>query len=279
MDDVDRSKGGVRMNDIVEVDISGFNAGMAGLVNRCRIEPRKVVVKETGELMKTLVRVTPPSEPAKTRQRIAAKVTSRFQAAETVEASGSGGKSGSRYGNGETDWYAWSPQFLFGVSPDKDLRRASVDDLSALYYRLTATGKQSYQFTRFKNRRQRILISQKVLTKQSTIKKLIAKLQSHIGRLKAGWLVAYSTGAIPLTGGNMPPAFVTRHMNGAKGRFIDGLGVEDYPTFAIGNSAKGVGDKRVAHFVSGALDIRAKAMVQNARLIFSGKKKLADYAK
>jgi hypothetical protein len=284
-DDGSEGGGGVKfvLDENTSVDIDRFNAGMEGLVRIAKLEPVVVVRKESGELMKTLVRVTPPKDPGKTRERIARTIKMKFTAAESagsgLVSSTSRLESSTKNGKGEIEWLLWSPQFLRGIAKEADRRNDSVDELMRLSYRLTPKGRKVLPFRRFRNRRQKVMIYGNILTNPKTVAALIRRVQGHVGRLKAGWLVAWADGKITIMGSNLPPQWVTRHARGARGRFIDGLGVENAPFFAIGNSAVGIGEKQVRFFVRSALGIRAKAMAENARLIFSGRKKLADYAR
>lgn len=254
-----------------EIDISRFQRGIAGLIDHLEIEPAKVIKKECGELMKTLVKVTPPKDPAKTRRTIDSVISSKFDIARE-----SGGHPYS--GTGNIEWYAWNSRFLFGVAPENDKTGASVSDLYELNKHLTKGGRQSLAFVH-PRQRQTVILSGKILTKPSTINRLKAKIKSNVGRLKAGWLVAWAAGRIQLSGSNMPPQFVTKHAQGAKGRFVDGLGVKGFPTFSIANSAPGITKAKANGFIQFALDLRAKAMATNLRLLVSGKKHLGDYAK
>lgn len=280
------------MSDEITIDTSGFNAGMEGLVRRLKIDSKTVIIKEAGELMKTLVKVTPPADKDKTKAGIADKVRARFGAASTASLSGreetlytNASKGRTKHFGVNVDpersyggikYYAADPQFLHGVAEDADMRKASVEQLRHLLYHITKSGNQTYPFNH--PRKQKVKISRKIFTTPEQQKALTERVQKHVGRLKAGWLVAWVDGRIPITGSNLPYQWVTRHARGARGRYIDGLGVENFPTFSIGNFAQGIKQKDMRSFVQTALSIRTKAMPENARLIFSGKKNLADYA-
>ncbi len=255
-----------------------FDAGIRGLIQKCRLNSRVVVLKETGELIKTLVRLSPPKNPGKTRANIQESVNYKFTKAaegggrDFESTSGSVGASGIK-------WYSIDSSFLRGVLPQSDMRKASADALYKSYYTLSRAGRQILEF-KHPRRRQRVMISGKLLAKPSTIKKVIKRIQDHVGRLKAGWLVAAFAGPIQLTGANTPPQWVTRHSSGARGRFVDGTANQDKPTFLIANSAEGIGGKKtnVAWIVQAAVKIRAKAMAANALLFCKGRKKISDYA-
>lgn len=260
------------------IDISGFNRGMTGFVDRLGIEAPIVLKKEMGELLKTLVKVTPPRSAEKTREGIERDIRSRFASIEYDHAYEDRHYNKGVVGPSRVLWYAVDSKFLRGIAPDKDMRKASVEQLERLRWRITPHGRLNLPF-RFPHKRQRVLLYQTILTKRSTVKRLIAKTQRHVGRLKAGWLAAWDH--LGPRGGNQPPGWVMRHMVGNQGWFLDGLGVKNHPTFTIANFAVGIGNRRnnMNWIVQNALNIRAKAMAANLRLFMRGKKRLIDYAK
>lgn len=257
------------------VDMTLFRKGLAGLIRDARISAPVVVKKETGELIKTLVKLSPPDKPKTTRDAITARIRRKFLAASVATERGH-----NMVSEDGTIYYRSDSNFLFGVAADRDLRRASVEELKAAYYSIkTVDGATRivYPFRKRKGR-QRVAILQNILTREATVKKLIAKLRNHVGRLKAGWLVASLHGAVRLTGSNLPPKWVTRHAAGARGTFIDGTGNKEFPTFTIANSAKGISQRRVNEIVQIAVNLRGKAMAKNATFFMKGKKRIADYA-
>lgn len=249
---------------------AGFNRGLAALIHDAGLNAQTVVAKETGELIKTLVRLSPKADPKKIKSDIKTRfaIYGRESDHELI--------TGPRHrfeGQGEVRWYAAYPSALYGVKAEADLRRASVDDLKKLMYSRTKTGR-----IRGRRGRQAVYITQRILTKASTVAKLAAAKARNRGRLAAGWLVAVARGPIRLSGGRIPE-FINRHASGARGNFADGLGNRKYPNFTIINTAKGVGKKTVNEMVKTAVAIRAKAMQANALLFMRGKKNLADYAR
>lgn len=261
------------------VDMSGFNAGMAGLIRQCRLHSRVVVKKEAGELIKELVLRSPPKTPKKTRDAIATGIHRVFDTVSDDRLSDTTGIRGG-FGTGPSGirWYSADSRFLHGIAPKNDKTGASVAELERIRFTTTKSGKQILSF-KHPRKRQRVLLSQQILTKKSTVQKLIAKTRKHVGRLKAGWLVSVAKGAIQISGSNMPPAWVTVHAAGARGRFDASQLNTDNPSFMIANSAKGITQKGIDFIVQLAVKSRAAAMVTNARMMFSGKKRLSDYAK
>jgi hypothetical protein len=72
------------------------------------------------------------------------------------------------------------------------------------------------------------------------------------------------------------PQWIKRHVPRAKGTSIDGLGIPQFPTFTIVNSAAGIG--KTHGIVQTALNIRAKAMAKDVALYLNGTKKKAGFA-
>lgn len=256
------------------IDISKFNRGMAGFVDKLGIEAKVVLKKETGELLKTLIKVTPPADPSKTRNRIKQQVASRFDEASSVDVTGidQAGESG-------IVWTRHTKKYLYGISRELDKRSESnVKRAAALYYGLTAKGRRILPFLK-PRKRQKVYLRQRIFLQSGMKKKIGAYFAKHVGRLKAGWLASWDV--LAPTGGNQPPKWVTRHKQGARGYFIYGLGIKNYPTFIIANTAAGVGNKKnnLDWLAQKALAIRAKAMKTNLALFMRGKKNVGDYAR
>jgi hypothetical protein len=257
---------------IADVDMSLFNRGIAGLIQKAKLNSRDVVEKESGELMKTLVRTSPPRDPKKTRESIRTTILGRFEMVDMNPHPKYTGK----IGPSGILWYFADKDFLRGVAPDKDMRDASVKELARIRHQITPEGRLKLPF-KHPRRNQQVLLYQNLAVKQATLKKLIAQEQRKVGRLKAGWLVAVSKGVIRLSGSNQPPKWVRDHIMGARGDFRNGLSNAEFPSFTIINFAKGIGKRSVRSLVQMAVNIRGKAMSANALLFAKGKKQIADY--
>ena len=265
------------MNDGITVtfrETPAFQQGLTALIYQAGLNAKKVVAKETGELEKTLIRVSLPRSLQKTRANITSGIESKFALAGNSSLSEQ--RNGGKVGKSGIEWYHVDSKFLRGIAPQSDKRNASVEEIAKLRWRISAKGRLNLPF---KNRRgsQSVLLYQTILTKAATVKKVIAQAKNAIGRRAAGWLPASTRGAIKLTGGNMPPASVTRHAQGARGTFVDGLGIPNFPRFTLVNNAKGINQKAMFGLIKMAMSIRAKAMQRNALLFMSGKKKISDY--
>ncbi len=254
------------------IDLTGLNRGIAGLIRATGLESKIVVAKEMGELEKTLVRLSPKAKPANITRDISRKFeTVGDEGNSNMDRHGKVGASG-------IDWYRVDSEFLRGVAPKDDKRGASVDELKALSYRITKKGRLNLPFRNRKGS-QRVLLYQSIVTKRSTVNKLIAAKKKNRGRLAAAWLAPVFKGIIRLTGANLPPGFVTDHANGVRGDYINGLDIPKNPTFTVMNFAKGVGKPAVVSMMRTAVAIRIKAMQANALMFMRGKKRVSDYAR
>ncbi len=261
------------MADEVSVDLTQFNKGIAGLIDRLGIEAKKVLKKEAGELTKTLIKISPPADPAKTRSKIENSIRNKFELAAN-ERSFENSADGLGVSKTGLKWSFVDSHYLRGVAPQSDMRQATAQTIYNIYRKLTKSGRIVVNFKRPREH-QKVMIATRILTKKSTLNKVIARVKSHVGRLKAGWLVSFD--ALKPTGGNQPPAWVTRHRAGARGQFTDQTSVKDFPTLTIRNYAKGAGSSAMKFFAQKAVNIRAKAMAANLKLFLSGKKNLSDY--
>lgn len=265
------------MQVTADIDISLVNLGIDGLIRQVGLNERTVIAKETGELIKTLSRISPPESRATTNKNIQRDITGKFNRVGDSNMSNSTGTKGD-VGPSGILWYMVNPNFLFGIAPEKDMRRASIRELERLRWTLTKKGNQKLPF-RSQRKHQQVLLSQSILTKVSTVNKLIAQARSHVGRLKAAWLTATLQGNIKLSGSNMPPNWVTKQLSFlSKGRFDDKLADPKFPRFMVANFARGIGHRAARRLFQKAADIRGKAIQTNISLFLSGKKRLSDYA-
>lgn len=253
------------------IDMTGFNRGIVGLIKTLRVQPRVVIAKEAGELIKTLVKTSPAAKAPRIKDDIMRK----------FEWSGldmNANLQGQKAGSGLT-WVGVNGDYLTGIDPVLDMRDASVEELKDLAYQMTKRGRIKKPFIH-PRKKQQVLILTKVLTKLSTVKKLAAAKAKNRGRLKASWLTAVRDGVIKISGGNMPPKWVTDHVNwGTRGYWRNGMNVPFSPSFTIASYAKGLTVKAERFFIQRALNIRAKAMLANMKHFAEGKKPLSSYAR
>ena len=260
-----------------DVDMTGFNAGIAALLRSVGATSREIVEKETGELIKTLVKLSPPRDLSRSKFKAETDVRSRFAMAATGGFRDFNSTSGTIGASG-VKWYSVDEKFLRGVMPENDMTKESTDAVMKVFRTYNKNGRKNLAF-KHPRQRQRVIISQKLLATKKQIGAIVNKVKGNFGRLKAAWMVSTQSGAIKISGGNRPPAWVTKHIQGAKGRFENNLSTPQNPNFAIFNFAKGISDKAINSIVASAVSIRAKAMLKNAALYTSGKKNLSDYAR
>jgi hypothetical protein len=255
-----------------DININEFNQGLARYQNQLGLDARKVMRTELGQLVKTLVRISPPSDRNKSMRMMKAKIEKKFTKLRTqqnnydqVEIRPS--RSGLKY-------WAANSNFLFAGAADADMTKATTNELRAVHYR---TRKQSGSYLlvvpfKIPRKKQRVAITTKIFTTEKQIAALGKRIAKNFGRLKAGWLAPLKKGAISAGGKFAVPNWVRIHMPGLRGDFIDGINTPSNPSFTLINRAKGVDGKASKRFVNYALRIRAKAMAANAKLILAGKK-------
>lgn len=261
------------MITVSSIDTSRLNAGLRGLA-RVGIPLGKIIPKEMGELIKTLVKLSPPKNKAKSSQKTTDHIQRRFELV--------GMEHNAKFGDGQMsktgiEWVSVNHNWLRGAAPDLDMRKADVPALRKLYYSTTKRGNVKKDF-RHPRTHQRVLLVQRIITTPAKIKALARKVVGNYGRLKAGWLVSVFRGPIRLAGANMPPAWVTKHQAGAKGAFENRLNSVQTPSFTIMNRAKGVSQRTVIDIARMAIKVRLQSMLKNAQLYIRGKKNIADYA-
>jgi hypothetical protein len=256
-----------------DININEFNRGLARYQNQLGLDARKVMRTELGQLVKTLVRISPPSDRNKSMRMMKAKVNKRFEKLKTrdsgfLNSSIKASKSGLKL-------YAASSKYLFAGAADADMTNATTQELRKVFYATRKLQGATRIIAGFKKPRpsgQKVAISTKVLTKEKQVEALGKRIAKNFGRLKAGWLAPLKRGAITAGGKFAVPNWVRTHMPGLRGDFLDHIRNPNNPSFIIINRAKGITGKQSKYFVNQALKIRGKAMAANAKLILSGKK-------
>lgn len=249
-----------------DVNVNEFSRGINRLVTRVGLDSKRVVKKEVGELVKTLVKISPPSNLASSKKKPEKSVRLVFRAPPNDAFRGK------KLGRKNYRWLYASPDALVGVDA-KDYRLDLDSNTAKRQLYNPPRGKAGIDLGR-RGKQKVIQINRKIVRRQ-TFNQVIRKVQNNFGRLKAGWMVGVFNGQLQLTGGNRPPAWVTKHRSGVRGATINGLETPGNPSFTIINNAKGVGSERVREITASALKIRAKAMAANLKRILSGQKEYA----
>jgi hypothetical protein len=208
----------------LEADIAAFNSRLKARFTMLGGRMPIIVKRQAGYLCRTLINLTPPRDRDKTAEKITNQVNKRFATFstkyETIRAS-------KKAGHGDTRWYAFSPTAIYGVAKKDDLRDATSEQLYQLYFKRQLN--KDGRFQAGKRGKQAVYLMQRIMTKKSTVNKLIARLVKHIGRFKAGWSIGWEQCGSP---GSALPMWIARHAgkaNGARGYAIDGLGIPGGP--------------------------------------------------
>lgn len=254
-----------------ELDYTEFQRGLSAMVQRAGIQFKRVIKKESGELLKTLVRLSYPENRTKTNKNIEQRVRSVFKKNESVPKS-------KHPNNGGIKWYAANSEHIYGIAPQKDLRGAGFDEVYATYKQIrgkpVGAGRES---TMRRNTKQTAVVINRFIVKRGQIREVIRRVQSHVGRMKAGWLPAVRDGVVKISGEYSPPGFVVRHYSGARGKYQVDFSDESNLFGEFTNFAKGIGKHLRNNFINRALQIRGRAMAKNAELYFKGKKFIGEY--
>ena len=259
----------------LQQSLQRWNSFIAGKIDFIHQAGPKVVRVEAGRLVQTLIKVTPPTEPAKTRDSIGGKVDATFHVLGTENGrSWTEFDQGGKHGYGDVAWYAFQPNAIFGVAKDVDMTGASAAELYSVYQANRRQTKEG-RIMAGKRGKQTVYIWRKITTLAKEVAVLKARLKKHVGRLKAGWLPTWKDLGRP-QGTYAPPQWVTQHEAGALGYSINGLGDPRFPQFTLENHAKGAGSQKMNALVKTALDIRSKAMVQRMTFLVKHPEKLAE---
>ncbi len=260
----------------LDVDTRRFNEVLATVADKLGVtsagEGSRFVRKQAGLLTQTLIRITPPTRRAQTAQKIEDRVNAKFASLKSPKREFDDQESGGKHGSGSIRWYSWNSTGLYGVARAADFRYATPDQLYELMKRTTSRG----TIIAGQRGKQKVRIWQKILTKKKTVNDLVRRLLTHIGRLKAGWCVSWQALGAP-TGVYSPPEWVTRHMNGARGYSVDGLGIPGRPTFSMANFAAGATHEGTRRLVQRAILIRSQAMMKDLQLYVRGIKERGKF--
>ena len=138
-------------------------------------------------------------------------------------------------------------------------------------------GKKSGALTVGQRGKQKIIIRQKKIVKESALMGALKRLGSHFGRRAAAWLPVWRRTGAP-TGSHGPmPASVTDNEIGARGGFNDSeLLSKDHPAIEAINFAVGAQKLKTGtggNTLQAALNRRLKAMTADLALYLNGTKK------
>lgn len=240
-----------------------------------KLDSARVLRLELQRFVNTLIHITPPEYRSELEDKIRHNVPMAFESLGDMRDDSGSFTETSKSGRGDVVWYRFTPNAIFGFKSDEDMRKATVDELYRMYWEsgLTLKGRQNVG-TRGK---QKIYITQKIVTKASQIKALVRKMVGHVGRLKAGWMPSWVALGSP-HGKFSPPPWVTRHEVGARGYFVNNLADKDMPEFQLENHAKGSSQPKLRWLISNALQIRLKAMVRRTAYVLKYPDRIGEEA-
>lgn len=256
------------------IDTTGFTQGMAGLVQTTGATMKTIVEKETGELIKMLVKLSPPKSLAKTRQTIEHQMEQRFTIMPDAF------KDAVPSSSGAVEWYFANDKYLYGIKEELDFRNAGGQEIAAKFatYHRGKTGSTRWHFPfQHPRKTQRVSINQNIVIAKANAAAAVKILVKKFGKLKASWLVAVRDGLINITGGAIP-SWVTQQLKNAAGRAISELYVPNAPAFTIINNSPGISHANINRIVKFAIQARIISMKKNAELFTRGVKHLGDYA-
>src|SRR5574343_1294717 len=183
------------MITISSVDMTSFNAGLQGLA-RLGIPMSKIISKETGELIKELVRLSPPRKLSKSKERASKDARAVFRPiSKDYFDESKAGKKGIR-------WLYASPEVLVGT--ERKYWKPGIDGGEAhRFYQKNKSTMGKAHVRLGKRGRQIVSLADRVYVKIKILNEVIGHIRRNFGRLKAGWLVAVGKGPIRLSGRNM----------------------------------------------------------------------------
>jgi len=273
-------------------DLAAFSQSVAWKAQFLGVASSKVIKVEANRLAQTLINFTPPAKRQNSEKKIEGDVKKKFELLGKGDESGmlqkytrdmrsSGGAN--KRGSGDVRWLLWNSHMLLGISQHYDLRDVNVDGLKAVYYQTKVT--KSGRINVGNRGKQAVRLIQRYLTKRATVNALIRKFKSHVGRLKAGWVVGWQktgSGTGMLSGGRVPD-WVMQHVNGGVRGGADVSMMQDsqIPSVKIWNTAKGVGSPYMRNLVHTALEARLNAIPKRLGQLIKLKQKLtpAEYEK
>lgn len=273
---------------VMQSELNKLGRNIDGFSRTLGICTEDFLAYEAGHLCRTLINITPPTRKEQSMRRIDKYVSSQFEAFNnpkrdydpnfTITGSRTNKHGVSvpfkhKEGLGEYRWYGFRSNSVYGLAPQRSMLGATPDQLVTFLKTIPKITSSRGRIIVGSRGKQVFKVMRKVLTKQSTVEKAIAKIQSHIGRLKAAWMVGWINLGKP---GPQVPQWIRRHYEGAKGlekgwsRRIQTPGA---PEIIIGNRATGADNLRKNSILANAVSIRSKAIVKDLQLYLSGVKK------
>lgn len=245
--------------------INGLNYALIGTGGDA-----STIVKDESRLLAVQVsKLAQPKDRKKTGQRIERSVRGRFQELNNAANSMFEDKP-DKEGHAGIKWYRSDSRFLWGVARDSDMRKADPQTVANIYYHAKTLRGKTRIVLPFKHPRteQQVVITTRVLTSKSVLRKAIEIVKKGIGRLPASWLAS----AKQIDSGVTGPQWIERHIhNGTTRRAITDLSqmnMPEKPMVTFGSKAVGV--EKFNRQIQFAVKLREKKVAARLNLVLSG---------
>lgn len=243
--------------------INGLQNALIGMGGDCAT----IVEDESRLLAMEIAKDVGPKDRSKTKARIDKSVRQRFQ--ELSADVGFDTNSG-REGSTGVRWYRCDKNFLFGVTPDSDMRHADPETLANIYYRSKKVQGKTRIILPFKHPRQhqQVAITSKILVSKSGLNGAVRIVQNAIGKLKASWFAT----AKKIEPSLVSPQWIERHIkNNRTSKSITELGgLQRHESPSITFGSKAVGVAKFDRAIQFAVGVRAKKVAARMKLVLSG---------
>lgn len=253
-----------------EWDSTRLNVMMSRYVTQLGIPEREVIRRQSGLLIKDIVRVMPPRNLSRSRKKTDEALSQVFSPP-PPKIWRLGDKKGGGIGSEFQELYA-SPELLVST-PTKLLGNSGspTPGLVTTFYNRRGTLGPKYTEGPLRHgwaQRQKLIVINRIIITKSAINRVKGNLVDRIGKMKASFCFAWDH--LKIAG--KPPAWVSKHVTrkDAKGSFADLTNLPN-PEFDIESNASGISGKRPQEIVRGAMRIRAEKMMADLRNQLSGK--------
>src|ERR1039457_814285 len=117
----------------LDQSIAKWNGYITGKIDMLKLSAKEVVKREAQRLVQTLIKITPPTDRAKTTAAAAAGPEKAFASmGDNTSGRHWADYSGTKAGKGDVHWNGFQSDKVYGVAQNKDLTGASADELYAL---------------------------------------------------------------------------------------------------------------------------------------------------
>jgi hypothetical protein len=254
-----------------EQSLARWNQYIAAKAEMLHLPAPKVLEKEGGRLVQTLIKLSPPLNRAGSMEKLGERAARTFHTLGEDKGHDFVALDSPKAGRGDVRWYAFQDNAIFGVAKDADKTSATDEEIYKLF--LGTKLNEQGRIIAGQRGKQTIYIWQKVTTTAAQVKRLIARLKEHYGRLKAGFLPAWESLGSP-GGEYAPPGWVTKHQDGARGDKENRLKDRANPSFTIINFAKGA--TAIRGLAAAAMKVRAQAMVNRMTFLLKHPEKVSE---